>query len=376
MNRTLLISIGLICALVTAAGIMEFGQRDIYKARRQLHSESSWVRSEALLTLIIHNDRASIPEIIRLLKNNDLKTRLDAIGALGNFKAKEAIHEITILLQDAEFTVRGLAVWALGEIGARELIPKITKLLQDNDYHVREAAVKTLVKLNAREAIPEIIKLLQDNDTLVLNATIDAVVIFRSKEAIPELKKLLTDKDKGYSLTAKWVLEYLGVPDSEIEEAKYLKMTIFRQFTGISPFDISMMYPEYLIFHTQDEINSFLSKMAKEGRPVLDIGFSGISDTEMCLLIFAGEKSRPREFITEIKEELDKIIFRYEIPQSQVIVSRIESEFIQTADGPQLILTNKEVDMPPDGRPIPFGYFVIPKTDKKIIIEEYHFNPK
>ena len=83
MNRTILIIIGIACAVITAAGIMEFEQRDIYKARRQLHSESSWVRGEALSTLIIHNDSASIPEIIRLLKNNDLKTRLDAIGALG-----------------------------------------------------------------------------------------------------------------------------------------------------------------------------------------------------------------------------------------------------------------------------------------------------
>ncbi|MBI5779798.1 MAG: HEAT repeat domain-containing protein [Planctomycetes bacterium] len=156
MIKTLLIAIGLACALLTATGIMWYNPVSV--ARRQLHDKDITVCCNSIQTLIKLGDRASI-------------------------------HEITKLLQNDAMEIRAWAVYALGKLDAKESIPEVTKLLHDNDSLIRQSTLCTLSDINA-------------------------------KEAIPEIKKLLKDKSESVRNYAEIALRELGVPVNAIEDAK------------------------------------------------------------------------------------------------------------------------------------------------------------
>ena len=174
MTKTLLIIIGLLAAVIAAAGIMWYND-PVNTARRQLYDGKSSVRYKAIYKLSALGDRASIPDIVRLLKDNDPGVRRWAIGALE-------------------------------ELNAKESIPEITKLLEDNDLEVRYMTIRAFVKLDA-------------------------------KESIPRIKELLKDKDEWVRNSAEWALKQLGVPAKEIEEAKPDLIDFTGKVTSVSMHD-------------------------------------------------------------------------------------------------------------------------------------------
>ena len=141
MNRTLLIIIGLACALVAAAGIMWYEYNDtVNVARRQL-SDNYHFEAFCTLNKLEHKD------IIKLLQDNNPKIRSMAIDILINQKVKESIPEITKSLQDDIPNVRESAVIALMAFGTKEAIPEIKKLLNDENEDVRQWAEFALKQL-------------------------------------------------------------------------------------------------------------------------------------------------------------------------------------------------------------------------------------
>ena len=73
MNKTLLIIIGLACAMISAAGMMWYNPVSI--ARRQLYDANPQVRCGAIKTLGNLHNKALVPEIAKLLQDNDLMVR-------------------------------------------------------------------------------------------------------------------------------------------------------------------------------------------------------------------------------------------------------------------------------------------------------------
>ena len=91
-------------------------------------------------------------------------------GVLHQKARQEKINKALIQLTSKDQDERANAINALTKLNAKETIPEITRLLQDNDSAVRRSATWALVRLDAKEAIPEITKLLQDNDPKVRSA--------------------------------------------------------------------------------------------------------------------------------------------------------------------------------------------------------------
>ncbi|MFH0889064.1 MAG: HEAT repeat domain-containing protein [Planctomycetota bacterium] len=71
MNKTILIIIGIACAVISAAGIMWYNN-PVNVARRQLYDTNPQVRCMAIKTLGNLHNKASVPEIAKLLQDNDL----------------------------------------------------------------------------------------------------------------------------------------------------------------------------------------------------------------------------------------------------------------------------------------------------------------
>jgi len=147
-------------------------------------------------------------------------------------------------------------------------------------------------------------------------------------------------------------------------------ITVLRQFTGLNS---GIKLTEYHTFFTQDEINSFLAKKTKEGNLVPDIGFTGISNTEICLLVFTGTSTRTYEITTKLEEEQDRIIFRVDATGPQIILPlETECVVIKNTDGSIGIdyVQKPKTSGYEQTTTTPFGYFVLPKTNKKIVIEQ------
>src|SRR3989339_1197836 len=147
MNRTILIAIGISCALISAAGIMFWHNSPINTALRQLHSKNPSIRCDAIYTLGNLDAKETIPIIINLLQDDNPNVRVSAVDTLGTLHAKTAIPDITKLLKDNTPSVRGLAVQSLKHLDAKEAIPEIKQLLNDNYERVRKAADWALRKL-------------------------------------------------------------------------------------------------------------------------------------------------------------------------------------------------------------------------------------
>ena len=150
MNRTILIIIGLLCAVITTAGIM--CDHPFYVTRQQLHDKDPNVRAMAIHKLGDLNDQKSIPDAIKLLLDDSGFVRMHALYALDVLNVRESIQAIIKLLQDKDPMVRWYAIKVLGTLGAQDAIPQITEILNNQNltwFH--EEAEIALRKLGVPE---------------------------------------------------------------------------------------------------------------------------------------------------------------------------------------------------------------------------------
>jgi len=149
-----------------------------------------------------------------------------------------------------------------------------------------------------------------------------------------------------------------GCADSKEKKS----IAIIRQFTGLNS---GVKKLEYHLCLTQKEIEDLLRKKYDElGYLPPIMGFPEISNFEICLFIFMGERDTDALF-AEVIEEQNKIIFRVGVPSYQVLIPVTR---IKTSDG-QTTEVIDESKIHTYNTVTPFGYFVLPKTDKKIIVE-------
>ena len=251
MNKTILIVIGLACAVIGAVGIMWYSSNtprnqvikyynkllvDIPNARKasaviRVYShgiyepiESRKTIDEAIIILGRYNIKESIPAMRKLLKDKNTAIRTSAMCALSDMRDKESIPEIRKLLNDKNEEVISCAISVLGQLGDKESIPEIRKLANckgtnDDQESVRGSAVSALGDLKDEESIPLIRELLKDKD--LRRFAIYTLVDLEGKEAIPLIKELLKDKDSSVSGAARYNLEILGLTEDEINEAQF-----------------------------------------------------------------------------------------------------------------------------------------------------------
>ncbi|OHB69855.1 MAG: hypothetical protein A2W23_09860 [Planctomycetes bacterium RBG_16_43_13] len=168
----------------------------IQKLIKQLGVNNKDIRVSAMQDLIRLKAEEAIPEMKKLLKDEDSSICSNAILFLGVIGAKDTIPELKELLKDRSWQVRSSVVIALGELGAKDEIQKIKELLKDDNALVRDSAITTLGYLGAKEAIPEIKGLLKDENWHVRGNVVSVLGQLGVKEAIPEIKELLKN-EKG-----------------------------------------------------------------------------------------------------------------------------------------------------------------------------------
>lgn len=211
-------------------------EKDIGKLREQFKDKDYIIRYYATKYLGELDDKEAIPEIKKLLKDENKDVREAAEEALKFLgvpeseieKAKETSGEVIKLrqqLNDTNPEVRNAAVWAMWELGAKEAIPDIIKLLQDNDPVIRQSATIVLSNFVAKEAIPDITKLLQDNEFRVRLEAVSALGNIRAKESIPEMTKLLQDDNPLVRYDAVWALSKLYAKEAIPGITRLLKDT-------------------------------------------------------------------------------------------------------------------------------------------------------
>jgi len=147
MNKTILIVLGLACALITAAGIMF---NPVSVARRQLYDKDPDVRCHAIRSLC--KDKASFPRMRSLLYDEDIIVAINAATFLYMSGDKESIPDYRNLLNNKEPVIREAAIFALWLLGDKESIPEFKKLLNDEDIKVSDTAELALEKLGVPEA--------------------------------------------------------------------------------------------------------------------------------------------------------------------------------------------------------------------------------
>ncbi|BBM86163.1 HEAT repeat-containing PBS lyase [Candidatus Uabimicrobium amorphum] len=157
-----------------------------------------------------------VPDLIPLLKDEDLIVRSSAAEALGGIgeKAYLAVPHLIPLLQDRDEDVRNSAAWALGKIEkkAHSSVPHLIPLLKDKDKKVRVDATKILGRIGAHSAVPHLIPLLQDEDKEVRAYAAWALgkIGEKAHSAVPHLIPLLENKDKEVRAYAAWAFGRIG----------------------------------------------------------------------------------------------------------------------------------------------------------------------
>jgi HEAT repeat protein len=180
-----------------------------------------------LMNEFLHQEKPSIapvvPELVKVLKDEDAGSRWSAAMALGALGASETVPEITRLLKDGDIEVRCAVPRALGWLGARESAPEITRLLRDKEVRVRSRAVEALGNLGVKDTVPEIIKLLKEDDNEVLRCTLAALLHLGAKESAGNIATLLMSERAGIRKLAVQTLGELGASGTSPEIVKLLK---------------------------------------------------------------------------------------------------------------------------------------------------------
>jgi hypothetical protein len=106
-----------------------------------------------------------IEEQLSLLRDDETRVRLRAIGNLGRSSDGRAIPPLCdLLLHDDVPDVRARAASALGQLGSPLAIPALSQALADADPEVRRRAIQALNQINDDAALEALISALVDTD--------------------------------------------------------------------------------------------------------------------------------------------------------------------------------------------------------------------
>jgi HEAT repeat protein len=167
----------------------------------------------------------AVPDLLKLLKDDDAMVRRDTAQALGNggAVARDAVHDLTSAVHDSDLLVRRYATVALGKLGsaAEPAVPVLVGVLDDKSANAelqREAllAICQIGGTNAPEILPALRKALRDEDPLLREVAAGALLNLgeAAMPALPDLIPLLKEPEFRIRRNATLVLDRL-LPKSE-----------------------------------------------------------------------------------------------------------------------------------------------------------------
>ena len=180
---------------------------------------SQKVRQEAIRTLLVLEDKNSIPYLIKGLEGAGIKTALDifeiimqidkdaslpiilnqglkhsnsavriaAARCIVRNKIEGGIEGLIGLLGDANLDVKKSACIALGQLRAHQALPQLSRMLSDEKRAIRIVAISTLGKIGDKDALPYLVKRLIEVEEEEYIAILRAITDIGDESSLPYL---------------------------------------------------------------------------------------------------------------------------------------------------------------------------------------------
>jgi len=116
------------------------------------------------MDILVAFGKASVPYLVKLLKDADEQVRNFASVMLGDIGNREAVGPLITALRDRDVNVSHSAAEALGKIGDRSALFPLMELLKD-EFWVQYSAITAIGAMRDYRAVPQLVQML-DNEML------------------------------------------------------------------------------------------------------------------------------------------------------------------------------------------------------------------
>jgi HEAT repeat protein len=120
----------------------------------------------------------------------DLRTRGDELGL---------IAALSNPLEAQGVSIRGDAAAHLGYLGSEEAVPDIARLLTDDNQLARLQAAGALGRIGSPSAVPALLEILDDDDREVRGQAIASLGLIRDPRVVPELISALDPPPRSWT---------------------------------------------------------------------------------------------------------------------------------------------------------------------------------
>jgi len=136
-----------------------------------------------------------VPEVIRVLQNDDWKGRCQAVTALQEVGDHRVLEPLIAALNDEDSYVRSAAAKALGRIGDPKAVGPLIHALNDSAAPVRASAAKALGLIGDDVAVEDLIARLEDRDAFVSQQAAEALGRIASPASLKPLLAAMSHAD-------------------------------------------------------------------------------------------------------------------------------------------------------------------------------------
>jgi HEAT repeat protein len=180
--------------------------------RALLNDPDHVVREWCAAALEAVKNRDAVPALVLAMKRDSAKdVRLRAAVALRALGAAEALRD---LLDYPDPEIRGMAVTGLAKIGHRESLPDVARLMKDEDAEVRRRAAAFMGEVAGEEvnetAIGCLALFLQDRESAVRSEALKSLGRIKGEKSCDLALSALKDQDWQVRYTAVTALGEIG----------------------------------------------------------------------------------------------------------------------------------------------------------------------
>jgi HEAT repeat protein len=166
------------------------------------------VREWCAAALEAVNSQDAVPALVLVMKLDSSKdVRLRAAVALRKLGAVESLRD---LLGYAEPEIRGMAVTGLAKIGHKESLPDVARLLEDEDMEVRRRASAFMGEVACDEGCSYLAQALHDSESVVRCEALKSLGKIKGEKACDLALSALKDLDWQFRYTAVTALGEIG----------------------------------------------------------------------------------------------------------------------------------------------------------------------
>jgi serine/threonine-protein kinase len=168
--------------------------------------------SQAVLFRVLEkkNGKAAVPDLLRLLKNDEWWIRMHTARLLAWIPDETAVHALSALLQDPNKGVRYEAVRALEQTRQKSAVPELVESLKDPDLKVQSAAIDALIAIDDVGCVEHLLVLLGNESEYIRRAAVEVLNEVITTEAIQDLVRAMRDEDWWVRVRATDALGALG----------------------------------------------------------------------------------------------------------------------------------------------------------------------